>query len=121
MQISGFAVDMVERERVERMFLRNPKRLIEFVCSDLEKLEIDKLQGSAIITYLTKRIAVKEAYFKALGTGIQSLRDWQKVWVEHDNLGAPLLKNTHNRKGLISITDTKTTACAVVILEKDTE
>ncbi len=121
MQISGFAIDMVERERVERMFSRNPKRLVEFVCSDLEKLEVDKLQGSAKITYLTKRIAVKEAYFKALGTGIQSLRDWQKVWVEHDALGAPILKNTHNRNGLISITDTKTTACAMVILQKDTE
>jgi len=118
MQISGFGVDMVERERVERMFSRNPKRLIDFLFSDLEKLEVDKLQGSAIITYITKRIAVKEAYFKALGTGIQNLRDWQKVWIEHDKFGAPILKNVHNRTGLISITDTKTTACAVVILEK---
>ena len=34
MQISGFGVDMVERERVERMFSRNPKRLIDFLFSD---------------------------------------------------------------------------------------
>jgi holo-[acyl-carrier protein] synthase len=77
--------------------------------------------------FLAKRFAAKEAFSKALGTGLRAPATLQNIAVSHDALGKPLLilapelqallqsKNiTHTH---ISISDEKNLAAAFVVLE----
>lgn len=69
--------------------------------------------------------AAKEAFLKALGTGMR-YGSWQEIEVDHDDLGAPYLriqgafKNCMDSRGLqsltVSITHTDTVAMSQVIL-----
>ena len=74
-----------------------------------------------------KRFAAKEAFSKALGTGLRAPATFQNIAVSHDELGKPLLvlapelmafmqeKNIQHTH--ISISDEKNLATAFVILE----
>jgi holo-[acyl-carrier protein] synthase len=76
---------------------------------------------------LASRFAVKEAFGKALGTGMRGL-SFSDIELDHDNLGKPflhlhgtaekLLKSIGADSVLVSLSHEKDTAAAVVILEK---
>ncbi len=76
-----------------------------------------------------KRFAAKEAFSKAMGTGLRGDVVLRRIRVEHDELGKPLLafdevlEKFIKRKGVtrhhLSISDEKDVAVAFVILEKD--
>jgi holo-[acyl-carrier protein] synthase len=77
--------------------------------------------------YLAKRFAAKEAFTKALGTGICAPANWHGVWVRNLPSGKPVLefsedlaKFLEQRKILqshLSLTDERGVAMATVILE----
>src|SRR6266704_2699266 len=77
--------------------------------------------------YLAKRFAAKEAFSKALGTGIHFPVNWHNVWVENARSGKPSLKFSKalaarlKRRGIadvhVSLTDEIGTACAFVVVE----
>jgi holo-[acyl-carrier protein] synthase len=79
--------------------------------------------------YLMKRFAAKEAFAKAMGTGLRADVTLRRISVEHDELGKPLLAfdetlaNFMERMGVtrhhLSISDEKDVAVAFVVLEKD--
>jgi len=77
--------------------------------------------------FLAKRFAAKEAFAKALGTGLRTPATFQNIGVAHDDLGRPVLDLAADlqvlldAKGItymhISISDEKALAVAFVILE----
>jgi len=77
--------------------------------------------------YLAKRFAAKEAFSKALGTGIHYPVNWHNVWVENARSGKPSLGFSQplaaflERRGVenvfVSITDEVGMACAFVVVE----
>jgi holo-[acyl-carrier protein] synthase len=77
--------------------------------------------------YLAKRFAAKEAFSKAMGTGIHFPVNWHNVWVVNNRAGAPalefskplstLLKRRGIEKVHITLTDEIGLACAFVIFE----
>ena len=79
------------------------------------------------VAYLAKRFAAKEAFTKALGTGIHAPANWHGVWVRNLPSGKPVLEFSaalkqllENRKILhshLSLTDERGVAMATVILE----
>ena len=79
--------------------------------------------------YLAKRFAAKEAFTKALGTGIHAPANWHGVWVVNLRSGRPqlefsselrkLLESRRIRRAHLSLTDEKAVAAATVILECD--
>lgn len=85
-----------EAERRELLSINNKRRQAEFLAS---------------------RYAVKEAMSKALGVGISKEFSFQDVEVKKDNLGKPIIVykdfTVH-----VTISHTKTTAVAFVVLEK---
>ncbi len=88
--IYGIGVDLVTISRIQRVYERFG---IRFARRFLHENEVHGLQSSDNpIRYLAKRFAIKEAAVKALGTGERSgvlLRDF---YIEHSQLGKPLLR-----------------------------
>ncbi|TMG76735.1 MAG: holo-ACP synthase [Betaproteobacteria bacterium] len=74
-----------------------------------------------------ERFAAKEAFSKALGTGIHFPVNWHNVWVENARSGKPSLKFSKplaallKRRGIsnvyVSLTDEIGMACAFVVIE----
>jgi len=77
--------------------------------------------------FLAKRFAAKEAFSKALGTGLRAPATLQNIAVSHDELGKPILvlapalqaflASKNISKTHISISDEKNLAAAFVVLE----
>ncbi|MBR4106689.1 MAG: holo-ACP synthase [Alphaproteobacteria bacterium] len=127
--IVGLGTDIVSIERIAKLLSRNETTFIEKICSANEK---KYLQSCADITpKLAKLWAVKEAAVKALGTGFVEGITFKDIELKHNNLGRPevelkgkalqiLEKLTSNSSAniLVSLSDDKPWAQAIVIIEK---
>lgn len=116
--ITGLGLDLAELERIERLIKRQPK----FIDRILTKKENDKYQSLAPrrkIEYAAGRFAAKEAFSKAMGTGIGKEYSFMDIEILNDGNGKPAVTmpvlpgyTVH-----ISITHTKDYAAAQVIIE----
>ena len=119
----GTGIDIVEIERIQKMHAKHGQHFIERL---LHKVEIEQLKEEKnIVAFLAKRFAVKEATAKAMGVGIGEKIGFTDVYVEHDELGKPLLKFTprciekldlKNKRTLLTISDERSYAVAHVLL-----
>jgi holo-[acyl-carrier protein] synthase len=123
--IYGVGTDVVEIGRIEKALERFGERFAQRILCEPELLRFKSHRMPA--AYLAKRFAAKEAFTKALGTGIHAPANWHGVWVENLPSGKPVLQFseglTHlleQRKILhshLSLTDERGVAMATVILE----
>jgi holo-[acyl-carrier protein] synthase len=123
--ILGIGTDLCDIGRIERALERFGERFAEriLVASELERFHHRRKRAA----YLAKRFAAKEAFSKALGTGIRFPVNWHNVWVENERSGKPTLKFSRplaallKRRGIksvyVSLTDEIGMACAFVIVE----
>lgn len=124
--ISGIGIDLVNVDRIHRNILRFGHRLAERVLSDAELEEY--FQSCRQAHYLARRFAAKEAFSKALGTGIRGTVTLRGISVSHNPDGQPLLvldpdiNDIISTRGILSchlsLADEKQHALACVILEK---
>ena len=122
--IKGIGTDLVKLSRVEQSLSRFGDRFAQRVLTEDEMADFQ--QSSKPVAFLAKRWAAKEAAAKALGTGIGAKAGFQDMYIEHDDLGAPLLRltgvasETASEKGVlhtyISLSDEDDHALAFVIL-----
>jgi holo-[acyl-carrier protein] synthase len=123
--IYGVGTDLIELKRVERVLKRFGDKFAQrILCEpELKRFRVHKQP----VAYLAKRFAAKEAFTKALGTGIHAPANWHGVWVTNLKSGKPQLefspplqKFMRDRKigrSHLSLTDEKEIASATVILE----
>ena len=123
--IFGVGTDVVEIGRVEKALARFGERFARrILCdSELKRFATHRLPAN----YLAKRFAAKEAFTKALGTGIHAPANWHGVWVVNLRSGKPVLEFSEalnqllQTKGVtrahVSLSDEKGVAFATVILE----
>jgi holo-[acyl-carrier protein] synthase len=123
--ILGVGTDLCEVGRVERALERFGERFAAriLVASELEIFRRRRKRAA----YLAKRFAAKEAFSKALGTGIRFPVNWHNVWVVNDRAGKPTLEFSRplaaflKRRGVekvhVSLTDEIGMACAFVVVE----
>lgn len=117
--ILGVGIDMIEIERIEKACERQA-----FFLHVYTQAEREKSGGRA--DFLAGRFAVKEALVKALGTGFRGISP-QEIETLPDEMGKPKVglsgQAREQAKALgvsrthVSITHTKTTAAAIIILE----
>lgn len=122
MMLLGAGIDIVEIERIRNIIERRGDRFVEKI---LHSQELEELSGvSNSVAFIAKRFAVKEAAAKALGTGIGKQLSFTDMYVEHDELGKPLLKFTdesslrlklENKYSLLTIADERAYAVAHVL------
>jgi holo-[acyl-carrier protein] synthase len=125
--IYGVGTDVVEIARIEQALARFGER---FARRILCESELKRFHGHRLpANFLAKRFAAKEAFTKALGTGIHAPANWHGVWVRNLPSGQPVLEFSDPLKQLLStrgvgdahlsLTDERGVAMATVILERD--
>lgn len=131
--IYGIGVDIVTVSRIDKVYQRFGDRFIkrflhaEEITQLASRISSEKPSKKQIVPFLAKRFAVKEAAVKALGTGERAgvlLRDF---YIQHDELGKPLLRVSGEAEKLctklgivathVSLSDEADKVVAFVILE----
>ena len=123
--IFGIGTDIVEYARIESMWQRHQERLAERLLSRSELAEYSNHADPARL--LAKRFAAKEAFAKALGSGLRHPVNLTAISVVHDGLGKPVLQfepelRTYLAQAGIgahhlSISDERSMVVAFVVLE----
>lgn len=114
--IIGTGIDIVELNRIKSVYQRQ-KKFADRILTEAEKEKFKSLSESRQIEYLAGRFAVKEAYAKAVGTGIGETLSFLDIEVLSDHLGKPIVSKPLTYKAHISISHSKEYAVAQVILE----
>jgi len=85
MKILGIGVDIIENKRIKKSIKNNKfkNRIYSVNELKLSTITINK------ISYFSKRFAAKEAFAKAMGTGIRNNLDYRDIEVINDKLGKP--------------------------------
>jgi holo-[acyl-carrier protein] synthase len=123
--IFGIGTDIVEVARIKASIKEFGDAFAQRI---LAESEFASYQSSNIKPrFLAKRFAAKEAFSKALGTGLRAPATLQNIAVSHDELGKPvlilapelqaLLQSKNISRTHISISDEKNLAAAFVVLE----
>lgn len=126
MSIYGIGVDICEVARIKESLTKHSQAFVNKILHVNEQkiFQQHKLQAK----YLAKRFAAKEAFAKALGTGIAEGVGFTEIEVINDKQGKPFL-NLHGNTKLhlktlaekvnvhLSISDEKQYAVAQVIIE----
>jgi holo-[acyl-carrier protein] synthase len=123
--IYGVGTDLIEIKRVARVLERFGERFAQRILCEPELKRFRAHRQP--VAYLAKRFAAKEAFTKALGTGIHAPANWHGVWVVNLKSGKPvlefspplkkLLQERKIRSSHLSLTDEREIAAATVILE----
>tara|TARA_B100002051_G_C16141122_1_gene349007 strand:- start:64 stop:444 length:381 start_codon:yes stop_codon:yes gene_type:complete len=97
MKIFGVGTDIIKVSRIEK-FLNNKKSLQRlfnkdeiFYCKKKKKF----------INCFAKRFAAKEAFAKALGTGISKGINFNEIVISNKPSGKPFIKLTKNSKKIV--------------------
>ena len=127
--IVGTGIDVVEVDRIRKELEKSSERFTRMLFT---QGEIDYcLQGSNVNVQSQRfggRFAAKEAFFKAIGTGLRDGLSWKDVEVVNDEMGRPYLVLANRAQEMIeaegisnvqvSISHGRNVATSVVILEK---
>lgn len=123
--IFGIGTDIVEVARIESSIAQFGDEFAKRILADSEfSIYLD---SQIKARFLAKRFAAKEAFSKALGTGLRHPATFQNIAVSHDELGKPMLllaselqdflQSKHITQMHISISDERNLAAAFVVLE----
>ena len=126
MKILGIGVDIVENKRIKK-FIKNEKfkkRIYSSKELKLSTLSVNKT------SFFSKRFAAKEAFAKAMGTGIRNNLNFYDIEIINDKLGKPyyvknknitkMIKKNFNVKNFncfLSISDEKDYSTAFTIIQ----
>lgn len=80
MAITGLGMDAVELSRIEKI-VAEPKTFLQKVLTPAELEKYNSLPTKRKVEFLAGRFAAKEAYAKALGTGIGQHVSFQDIEV----------------------------------------
>ena len=126
--IFGTGIDLIDIKRIKRSLEKSD----QFCQSLFTENEIQYCMRAKNLNVQSQcfaaRFAAKEAFFKALGTGLRDGLQWKDVEVVNDDLGKPSLHLQNKALEVIkvnkidniqlSLSHDKSHATAVVILEK---
>ncbi len=121
----GVGLDLVDLERFRTVLERTGERFVSRVFSEAERYHD---MGDRAAEHYAARFAAKEAFLKALGTGLSKGIRWREMAVLTEAGGKPALRlsgraqEVARDKGVaavhLSLTHTGRTAGAVVVLAR---
>jgi holo-[acyl-carrier protein] synthase len=123
--IYGVGTDIVNIDRIQKIILKNREGFIKRVLTEHEQALFANKADSA--AFCAKRFAAKEAFSKALGTGIGRVVSFQDLTVRNNDNGKPhfipseklrlYLLERGVKQAHLSISDENQYAVAFVVLE----
>jgi len=123
--IFGIGTDIVDISRIKKIF-NNNKKFKKRVFS-LKEIKYCESKTDKIASY-SKRFAAKEAFAKALGTGISKGISFNEISIINNKNGAPFIEllgktktiakkiTRKNNKIYLSLSDEKKYALAMVVI-----
>lgn len=123
--IFGIGTDIVAVGRLQTMWERHGERALARLLAPEELAAFAAAADKG--RFLAKRFAAKEAFSKALGTGVRPPAVLTAMAIDHDELGKPVfncrgelakLLAERNLRAHLSISDEADYAIAYVILEQ---
>lgn len=124
--IFGVGIDIIEVSRIEKQLSRGDDRFQRRLFTDREIAYCERKKFKGL--HYAARFAAKEAFLKALGTGLGGGLSWKDVEIVNNEAGKPTLRLDGKARLLaeglgltglhVSLTHVKDTAAAVVIIEK---
>ena len=124
--IYGIGVDVLEPDRVARLLEKYGERFARRVLTDQEWPAYQRTRRPTL--YVANRFAAKEAFSKAMGTGFRYPVTLGQIVILQNRLGKPELSFRPDLQRLVesegivgwhvTISDEKSVACAVVVLER---
>ena len=123
--VIGVGIDIIEVARIRAMMRKHSDRFLDRVFTPGERAYCEKARRAA--EHFAARFAAKEAFMKALGTGLSAGIVWTDVEVAHEAGGRPILI-LHNAAALLarqlgvtnlqlSLTHVASNAAAVVVAQ----
>ncbi len=120
--IIGIGSDIVKISRIEALLVSHKQRFLHRIFTSNE---LSLLNNKRLSSYVAKRFAAKEAFSKALGTGIGKSLSFKDIEIFTKTSGEPYfeissrVKNKYNAiKAHLSMTDEAEYAQAFVIIEE---
>ena len=123
--IYGIGTDLVNIDRVKKILSKNRDGFVKRVLSEHEQALFANKADSA--AYCAKRFAAKEAFSKALGTGIGHVVSFQDLTIRNNENGKPhfipseklrqYLVEKNIKQSHLIISDESQNAIAFVFLE----
>jgi len=126
MTILGLGTDIVNIKRIEKILKKNKKNFINKILHSKEK-KAKKITAE----YLSKKFSAKEAFSKAVGTGIGKVIQFNEIIIINKSSGKPTIQiekkaekrvlkklKVNKAKYFISISDDYPFALATVIISK---
>ena len=125
--IVGIGTDIASIERIQGVLERHGERFVQRILTPEERRRFERIKPHARASHFAKRWAAKEAFSKAIGTGIHPPFGWQSIGVGRDPKGKPLIvpdpAMTEHLAAMgvtrshITLTDDAGVAVAFVVLE----
>ncbi len=119
--LKGIGIDIIEVKRIRDIMVKYGDKFFQRILTQNE-IDYCKSYKANPEVHFAGRFASKEAYSKAIGTGISKNFGWKDIEILNDKLGKPYInhiKGTEYSKDKfeISISHTHDYACAVVVRE----
>ncbi len=114
--IIGIGIDIVELARISRAVEKQP-RFVSRILTENEQTRFEALSQKRKIEFLAGRFAVKEAFAKAVGTGIGKDVGFLDIEVLADENGKPIIKSPSPHHVHVAISHSDAYAVAQVIIE----
>ena len=112
----GIGIDIIEIQRVKTAVKQFKDKFLSKVFT---KRELDYCTKRKALKYpeLAARFAAKEAYSKAIGTGIRGI-NWKEIEIINNDHGKPYIyvKRKLIRKAMVSLSHSLNYATAVVMV-----
>jgi holo-[acyl-carrier protein] synthase len=122
--IKGVGIDVIDVKRFKKKLQKN-RRLVIKIFTDGEREYCNKMADRYL--HLASRFCAKEAFLKAIGTGLSKGISWRDIEVKTDTEGQPFFllharaKTIASKRGykriFLSLSHIKDIAVAVVLLE----
>lgn len=127
--IFGIGIDAIEVERIEKSIATYGDQFLNRIYSEYEvKYSMRRVHHGE---HFAARFAAKEAFAKALGTGVRRGFVWREVSVAHEIGGRPYIQLSgamaerakkivgENFRVHLSISHTKSIGEAIVVIERE--
>jgi len=123
--IFGIGTDIVDISRIKKLFNEN-KKIKNRLFTNVEIKYCESKKNK--ISCYSKRFAAKEAFTKALGTGISKGISFNEISINNNKDGAPFIELLGNTKAIVkklikkknkiylSLSDEKKYALAMVVI-----
>lgn len=114
--LKGIGIDIIEIDRVKAAVKQFSNKFLERIFTERE-IEYCSKKKALKFPELAARFAAKEAYSKAIGTGLRGIR-WKQIEVLNGSSGQPFLyiDRKLNKKAMISLSHSDNYATAVVLV-----